>query len=323
VKSRVARLGLIASFLSAAGCAGTPSETNDELAPVAAYHQHLLSAATGELWSTQERQDAKDLILQLDDAGIGRAAVLSVAYIYGDERRQIEDEYAKVRAENDWTATQVARWPQRLSGFCGFSPLRPYALDELERCTQLPNMVGVKLHLGNSGVNLRDPDHVERLGAIFAAADARKLPIVIHMKTRTDWPYGREDAVTFLHKVVARAPNSIIQIAHFAGAGPGYQDFVDEAVGVFVEAIKARDPSTRNLFFDVASIVTTETTPEQATLIVQRIRELGPHRVLFGSDLFFGGNPAPKEAWALFRDKLPLTPAELRTIARNVAPYLQ
>jgi predicted TIM-barrel fold metal-dependent hydrolase len=321
VRSRV--IGLIVSIIGAAGCGGTPAKTNGELAPLAAYHQHLLSAATGELWSTPERQDAKDLIVQLDEAGIRRAAVLSVAYIYGDERRQIEDEYAKVRAENDWTAAEVARWPQRLTGFCGLSPLRSYALEELERCTRLPNMQGLKLHLGNSGVNLRDTDHVERLGAIFAAADARKLPIIIHMKTRTGWPYGREDATTFLHQVVARAPNSIIQIAHFAGAGPGYPDFADEAIAVFVEAIKARDPNTRNLFFDVASIVTNETTPDQAALIVQRIRELGPHRVLFGSDLFFGGNPAPKESWILFRDKLPLSGAELRTIAHNTAPYLQ
>jgi predicted TIM-barrel fold metal-dependent hydrolase len=322
VRSSIGKFGLIASCMAAAGCVGTPPKNRDESAPLAAYHQHLLSDATGELWSTQERQDAKELIAQLDDAGIRRAAVLSVAYIYGDERRQVEDEYAKVRAENDWTAAQVARWPQRLNGFCGLSPLRPYALEELERCTRLPNMHGLKLHLGNSGVNLRDADHVERLGTVFAAADARKVPIIIHMKTRTGWPYGREDATTFLNNVVARAPNSLIQIAHFAGAGPGYQDFADEAIQVFVEAIKARDPRTRNLFFDVASIVTSETTPEQAELIVRRIRELGAHRVLFGSDLFFGGNPAPKESWALFRDKLPLTPVELRTIARNTTPYM-
>jgi predicted TIM-barrel fold metal-dependent hydrolase len=270
-----------------------------------------------------ERLDAKDLIVQLDEAGIRRAVVLSVAYAFGDDRRQVEDEYAKVRAENDWTAEQVARWPQRLIGFCSVSPLKDYALEEVERCAQLPNMRGLKLHLGNSGVELRNAMHVERLGEIFEAAEAHKLPIVIHMKTRTGLPYGREDAAILLDKVVSRAPNTLVQIAHLAGAGPGYQDFVDDAIVVFVEAIKTRDPHTRNLFFDMTSVATHETTPENGALIARRIRELGPHRILFGSDLTIRGNPAPAESWQIFRTKVPLTPAELRTIAGNVPPYMR
>lgn len=291
--------------------------------PIASYHQHLISPATGALWTIPERLDGKGLIAQLDEAGIRRAVVLSVAYVYGDERRHIGDEYAQVQAENDWTAEQVARSPQRLVGFCSFSPLKSYALAELERCSQLPTMRGLKFHLGNSGVNLRNPDHVAQLGAIFEAAEARKLPIVIHLKARTDWPYGREDAAIFINKILTRAPDTLVQIAHLAGAGPGYHDFADEAIGVFVEAIKARDPYTRNLFFDVTTVATNETTPDNAELIARRIRELGPHRVLFGADLAIGGNPPPAEAWEIFRTKIPLTPAELRTIADNVAPYMR
>src|SRR5262245_15471957 len=45
-------------------------------------------------------------------------------------------------------------------------------------------------------------------------------------------------------------------------------------------------------------------------------------RILFGSDGATGGDAPPREAWAAFR-KLPLTEAELRTIAFNVPPYLQ
>lgn len=323
----VRRIATAASACLAAillgACASSAPTPQREPVPIAAYHQHLLSPAVGELWGMSERVDAKDLIIQLDEAGIRRALVLSVAYAYGDERRQVEDEAAKVRAENDWTSEQVSRWPQRLVGFCGVSPLKPYALDELERCASLPNMRGLKLHLGNSGVNLRKPEDVERLGAMFEAAESLELPIVIHMKTRTGWPYGREDAAILLNKVIARAPNTFVQIAHMGGAGPGYQDFADEVIAVFVEAIKARDPHTRNLFFDVASVATDETTPENGALIARRISELGPHRVLFGSDLTIRGNPAPVDSWKIFRTKVPLSPAELRTIAANVPPYMR
>jgi predicted TIM-barrel fold metal-dependent hydrolase len=282
----------------------------------------LISPAIGTLWQVPDRLDATQLIQQLDDAGIRMAAVLSVAYAYGDDRRQIDDEYAQVRAENDWTRDQVARWPRRLVGFCGVSPLKSYALEELKRCAKLPNMRGLKLHLGNSGVELRRPEHVEQLGAIFEAAEAHGLSIVIHMKTRTGLPYGREDATIFLNKVVSRAPNAVVQIAHMAGAGPGYQDFVDDALSVFVDAVRAGDPNTRNLVFDVTTVATRETTAENAALIARRIRELGPHRMLFGADHSLSGNPAPAEAWEIFRTKIPLTPVELRTIAANVPSYM-
>ncbi len=314
---------LLLAALCLSACATKPAAPERGPVPLASYHQHLISPSMGEVWAIPERMDAKDLIAQLDEAGIRRAVVLSTAYAYGDERRQFADERAKVVAENDWTATQVARWPRRLLGFCGVSPLKDYAIAEMERCAALPNMRGLKLHLGNSGVQLRNPEHVERLGAIFETAEKLKLPIVVHMKTRSGTPYGGEDATIFLEKIVSRAPNTFVQIAHLAGAGPGYQDIIDQVLQVFVEAIQARDANARNLFFDVTTVVTRETTPENGALIARRIRELGPHRILFGADLSIGGNPAPREAWRLFQDKVPLTPAELRTIAANVPPYLR
>jgi uncharacterized protein len=313
---------LIACAFLASACAA-PDRRGDALAaPVGTYHQHLISPAIGTLWQVPDRLDAQQLIQQLDAASIRSAAVLSVAYAYGDDRRQIEDEYAKVRAENDWTQEQVARWPDRLVGFCGVSPLKSYAMDEIERCAKLPNIRGLKLHLGNSGVELRKPEHVDQLGSIFAAAHAHKLSIAIHMKTRTGLPYGREDAAIFLNKVVPRAPGTLIQIAHLAGAGPGYQDFIDDALSVFVEAVQARNPNTRDLFFDVTTVATRETTTENGALIARRIRELGPERILFGADHSLSGNPEPREAWEIFRTKVPLTPAELEVIASNVPPYM-
>lgn len=268
--------------------------------------------------------DADRLIADMDAAHIQRAAVLSVAYLYGDPRRQVDDEYARVRAENDWTEAQVARHPDRLVAFCGFSPLRPYALRELERCAQLPHTRGIKLHFGNSGVDLRNPEHVASIARVFAAANASRLPIVVHMKTRgTD--YGRKDALVFLDDILPMAPDIIVQVAHMAGSGPGYPAFADEAFEVFANAIERDDPRTRNLFFDVATVVTMDTSPETAELIARRIRQVGIERFVFGADLAVGedGNPPPRQAWAAFRMMLPLTEPEFETIAGQVLPYLR
>jgi hypothetical protein len=39
--------------------------------------------------------------------------------------------------------------------FCGFNPLKDYALDELARCAGTPLLRhGIKLHFGNSNVQL-------------------------------------------------------------------------------------------------------------------------------------------------------------------------
>jgi uncharacterized protein len=287
------------------------------------HHQHLVSPATSRLWGGETVPfDAAALIAQLDEAGIERAVVLSVAYTYGDERKRVENERERVREENDWTAAQVARWPQRLIGFCSVNPLSSYALDEIERCNRLPNMNGLKLHLGNSGVSLRNPAHAARLTEVFRAANARHTPIVVHMRARSGTPYGAEDAAIFLNQVLPAAPDSIVQIAHLAGAGPGYPDRADAAFGVLADAVSMGDARTRNLYFDVTTVATARTTPEDGALIARRIREVGIGRILFGADLSIGGNPPPRESWAIFREKIPLTDTELEAIATSIAPYL-
>jgi ABC-type transport system substrate-binding protein len=61
---------------------------------------------------SQQPITARDVVALLDSASIRRAVVLSVAYIYGSPARTVDDEYAKVRAENDWTAAQAAQYPK-------------------------------------------------------------------------------------------------------------------------------------------------------------------------------------------------------------------
>jgi ketosteroid isomerase-like protein len=128
---------------------------------------------------------AEQLVAELDAAGMKRAAVLSVAYWFGNPRRKIEgDEYAKVRAENDWMAGQVARFPDRLVGFCSFSPIKDYALGELERCVKSGSFKGLKLHFGNSGVDVLNPQHAEKVRAVFRLANEKRFPVLVHLWSR-------------------------------------------------------------------------------------------------------------------------------------------
>lgn len=298
--------------------------------PIADHHQHLFSPAIVALLSSATGGPAaitaRDLIALLDSAGIRQAVVLSTAYLFGSPARTVEDEYAKVRAENDWTAAEAANFPDRLRAFCGFNPLKEYALQELERCSQSSGLRGgIKLHFGNSDVQLDDPAHVEQLRKVFRAANDHRMAIVVHMRASISRrrPYGAQQAHIFLDQILPAAPDIPVQIAHLAGTGPGYNDPpADSALSVIADAVARNDPRTKNLWFDVTTVADANILATTADLLARRIRQIGVRRVLYGSDAASGNNLRPREGWAAFR-KLPLTADEFRTIASNVAPYLR
>ena len=113
-----------------------PAKQSD--APVIDYHQHLFSPAAGALVTGNPNSpgiSARNLIELLDAAGTQRALVLSAAYTWGKaSRAQVENEYDHVKAENDWTAQQVAQYPNRLRAFCSFNPLKPGQLHTSRDC---------------------------------------------------------------------------------------------------------------------------------------------------------------------------------------------
>ena len=288
--------------------------------PAVDHHQHLFSPALAELIKLKPIT-AAELVQHLDDAGIKRAVVLSTAYSFSNPARKVQDDYAFVRADNDWTSQQVAQYPDRLVGFCGINPLKDYALAELARCAKDPNLArGLKLHFGNSFVEYHNPQHIEQVKRVFRAANEYRMAIVVHMRANTSQKMGGEEARLFLNEFLPAVPDVPVQIAHMGGAGGVEPAIFDEVLGVFVEAIARGDPRTKNLWFDVTS-VTIDLTPETAQRIVERIRQLGVQRMLFGSDAPTPTN-LPRMTWAAFR-KLPLTEAEFRAIESNVAPYMR
>jgi uncharacterized protein len=306
--------------------ASTTSAQNP--APLVDHHQHLFSPANAEWASTptspRQPVTAIDLIAYLDSAGIRRALVLSVAYQYGNPARAVDNEYQRVKAENDWTSEQVAKYPDRLRAFCGVNPIKDYALQEVARCASNPQLrSGLKLHFGNSDVDVHDARQLAQVKRVFRAANDNGMAIVMHMHASVNKkrPHGRAEAKIFLDDLLPSAPDVPVQVAHLAGAGE-YDDSTDHAVAALADAIGNHDPRTAHLYVDVSGISgITAMAPDRKAQIVARIRQIGLERILYGSDAPFPGH-GPREYWASFRT-LPLTEAELRTIATNVAPYMR
>jgi predicted TIM-barrel fold metal-dependent hydrolase len=287
------------------------------------HHQHLISPQALSVFSAPKAITAADLIAEMDAAGIGRAVVLSDAYGFSNPfKNPGPDEYARVRAENDWVSVQVAKYPGRLTGFCAVNPLRDYAIKEIERCSKDPNLrTGLKLHFGNSDVNLDIEEHAERTRAVFAAANAHAMAIVVHAHANVDHkrPYGEKQARVFLERLLPAAPDITVQIAHLAGAG-GYDPSTDKALGVYAEAIERGDPRVRHLYFDASGIPIAGMWEQSAALLTKRMRQIGMDRIVFGCDSPIPGN-SPREFLQRWR-RLPLTDEEFQKIESNIVPYL-
>jgi predicted TIM-barrel fold metal-dependent hydrolase len=301
----------------AAACAHAP------LVPVADLHQHLFGPGTHQLNPDLPQVTARELIAYLDSAGIRRALLLSIAYQFSNPNRPpVANEYEHVKAENDWTADQAALYPDRLRAFCSVNPLKDYALQEIERCSRDPRLShGLKLHFGNSDVQLEKADDLARVQAVFRAANAHGMAIVVHLhpSVTMNRPYGTDYARIFLTQVLPDAPDVQVQIAHLTSSGRFDEPAVGEALDVFAAAIAQRDPRVAKLYFDMSGIAIG--TPAIAAQIAASIRKLGVQRILFGSDGAVNGN-SPLATWRNFQ-KVPLYPEEFAIIAHNLPPYMK
>jgi predicted TIM-barrel fold metal-dependent hydrolase len=277
-----------------------PAVADAQRLPINDYHEHLLSTAVAKFIGQPKPFLARDLIAEMDAAGIRCAVVLSLAYQFGNPNRpRVGDEYTMVKAENDWTAAQVKQYRNRLLGFCGVDPLRDYALAEIDRCSRNPYLKsGLKLHFGNSDVDLDNPKHVEKLRQVFRAADRHHMAIVI----------------------LPSAAHSTIQIAHLTGSG-GYDDHAtDAALSVFIHAISQHDVRVSHVYFDISGVAGLGEWNSKKEQIALRIRQVGVHRILFGSDGAWT-TFTPSKAIAAY-DELSLTDEEFSTIDTNVPPYM-
>jgi predicted TIM-barrel fold metal-dependent hydrolase len=168
-------------------------------------------------------------------------------------------------------------------------------------------------------VNLENPEHVAAVRRFFQAANANRMAIVAHVRTRGE--FLPRHARIILEQILPAAPDVPIQIAHM-GSTAGQPD---ENTKVFADAIVAKDPRVKNVYFDITQTVLTDGSqkPEQLAQIADALRRIGLERIFFGTDMTLpGNNPPPRDHWKAVR-RLPLTDAELRVIASNVPPYLR
>lgn len=208
-----------------------------------------------------------------------------------------------------------------------------YALNEIQRCSELPQVAGLKLHFANSDVNLRNEEHVQKMNQIFKQAYQLGLPVIVHLFTRNP-DYGRKDAKIFLEEILINVPELYVQIAHLGGAGL-YDKTTEEVIEVFQKS-KESDPNImdEDVVFDISATVANpeialsrgDTTrankiKERNAALVKKLENLEISRLLFGTD-WVAVSRKPADYAEFFRS-LPLRNLILQQLFRNQADYFE
>lgn len=309
-----------------------------EPAPTADHHMHIQSEVVTNLLGEMKKampgvfeglsddifqvRTGEDALRELDRAGIQKGVLLSAGYMFGFSAMSLEpEEVARLmRAENQYNVDQARASNGRLVAMVGINPFLDNALVELNHWSQQTGAAGVKLHLGNSGLDLGNPDQVKALADFFAAASKARMPLVVHL--RGEAPFTATNITTFIDTVLSQAGDLPVQIAH-GGSFGGIDAATLKALKLYGAAIASKAPGTANLVFDLSGVaqldlsslasvpkegIEAHSVDEWRTFYVNEMRQVGLDRFVVASD-WPALNP-PAEYFAAEHAALPVTDAE-------------
>ncbi|QXQ08040.1 amidohydrolase family protein [Sphingosinicellaceae bacterium] len=331
-------------LMLAFGCVAlaVPALATSATAPLVDHHLHIFSPASSRVLKgicaalgpghcpdevSKEPGTAKDVLQALDAAHIRQGVLLSGAYFFASPAAAAQklDVPAETRAENTFIVDQARLSCGRLMPFISVSPLWDGAVAEIDYWGKHGGAVGVKLHLGNSGVDLSSREQVRKLAAVFGAADRNHLAIVIHLQTQAS-SFGPKDVHIFLRDVAPAARHVPVQIAH-AGSGGGLDKNILAGLQEFATEIRARPKETRYLYFDLAMVpdlfsntrkLSAPTGDTQA--LTRLMRQIGLKRFLPASDYTLGLDLSAY--YANQKLSLALSEREWASFLKNKAPYV-
>lgn len=335
---RLPALAALGATLLGAACGPAPVDQPAADRPgIVDHHVHIMSPTLVADWKSLgvpfSRPDSiytsAATLFAGDSASLDLAVLLPMGHLYGMEGFRdamglsVSDEAARTRGENRHVAAEAARYPGRAVAFCSVAVFRPYADQELRYCLDSLPTAGLKLHLAASGADLTDEAQLDRLAAIFAAAESARLPVLLHFDPQRR---GLEvaDVERFISRVLDPHPGLELYLAHLGGSG-GYGPWTRSVFGAFREWM-LRNPR-RPVFAEVSAVLleaesegVPASTDEEARALGEDLRALGLERVVFGTDY-----PVfdPRRYTAALAARVGLTGEEVAAIAGNKGPLLR
>lgn len=322
-------IGILAAILMFSMIVVADAEqcNSDSLKLKTDFHKHIISPDVGNAYQMLglplNTITGADIVSNIPHGS--KSIVLSDAYLVSllADYGLVSDEHEAVKEANDYVSVQCAVYSNRLIAYGSVNPLKDYALDEVKRCHKELKLKGLKMQFGNSGVDLKKPEHFNKVKKIFAYASKNKIPLLVHQRSAAE-PYGSEDAKKLV-ELLAQYPDLRIQLAHLGGWG-GFDSASYEYLQTLVQKLKSH-PEIKYLYLDVSGIVVTDQanpiliegmpipTDDDYQKAAALIRDFGLNKIVFGSDtpLYNSTDDYIKA----FSENFPLTKKEMKMIFKQ------
>ena len=201
---------------------------------------------------------AEEVIASMDEHGIDKSVILNLGWA----------SHELCAETNDYILEAIARYPQRLIGFCAIQPLAgDKALKDLERCARKGAKGIGEMRPDVQGFDLKDSKIMK---PIIEAVIEHDLIFLTHASEPVGHQYFGKGTVTpeVIYPFIASFPDLKVVCAHWGGGLPFY------ALMPEVERVLS------NVYFDTAA------TPflYQPQIFKQVADIIGSDRILFGSD---------------------------------------
>jgi predicted TIM-barrel fold metal-dependent hydrolase len=202
--------------------------------------------------------EVAELLRSMDEEGVDKSVIFGFPW----ERAE------HYRRHNDYIIEAVQQHPDRLIGFCCFSPLSPGGPNEAERCI-LSGLSGVgELAVYGAGLSSRVADALEEVMALCAQFD---VPFLLHTNEPVGHDYAGKTPMTLrqIDRFLRAYPSNRIVLAHWGG-------------GLFFYALMKKEVKEvlKNVWFDTAA------SPYLYIPDIYRIagEVIGFEKILFGTD---------------------------------------
>ncbi len=212
----------------------------------------LYSKGNAKMATTEE------LIASMDKNDIDRSVIVNIGWTTHDLCLET----------NDYILESIARFPERLIGFCAVQPLAvEAALLEMERCAQNGARGIGELRPDIQYFNLLDE---EMTGSFVRMMRRHKLVLMTHTSEPVGHSYPGKGSVTpdLLYPFISRYPDLPVICSHWGGGLPFY---------VLMPEVKK---ALKNVYFDTAA-----TSLLYDKQVFRAVTDLvGAEKILYGSD---------------------------------------
>jgi len=174
---------------------------------------------------------AENIIDMMDEQGIDMSVVFGFPWRTPDTCRR----------NNDYVLAAVAKYPDRLRGFCCVDSLNPEAVEEVDRCLAA-GLSGVgELAFYGCGI---DGECQLSLDPIMTLCHQRDVPVLLHTNEEVGhlYPGKTPNTMIQIYETMARFPDNAIVLAHWGG-------------GIFFYHLlkKAVKETLKNVYYDTAA----------------------------------------------------------------------